>query len=71
MIKVQKVANGWVTKLNNQMIQLIIDENNYLLWGKKVWDVSTLKEKELSMKKLKKGEVRGNSEHLKLLSKIA
>ena len=41
--KAQKVEDGWAVKLSNHMIQLIIEDNNYLLWGKRAWDVSTSK----------------------------
>ena len=68
--KVQKVGYGWAIKLSNQMIQLVIDDQNYLLWGKKAWEISSSKEKEISISKLKKGEARGNSDHLQILSRI-
>ena len=52
------------------MIELILEDRKYLLWGKKIWDVSRSKENELSMNKLKKGELKGNTDHFELLAKI-
>ena len=58
--RVQRMEEGWVVKLSNQMVQLLIDASSYLSWGKRVWEVSASKEKELSVVKLRKGTLKGN-----------
>jgi len=35
--KVQRILDGWVLMLSNDMLQLIIDGSNYIIHHKKVW----------------------------------
>ena len=68
--KVQRILNGFVLKLSNNMVQLILDDRNYVIYLGKAWELSASKEKELNVAKLLRGELKGNKEHLKILGRI-
>jgi hypothetical protein len=53
--KVQRILNGFIVKLSNNMVQLILDDRNYVIHLNKVWELSTSKEKELNVAKLIRG----------------
>ena len=66
----QRVGAGWVLRLSNRMVQFMVEGSNYLIWGRRIWELTLSKEKEISVSKLRRGEGKGNGEHLGLLAKI-
>lgn len=68
--KIQRVSNGFILRLSNRHIQFLLDDSNYLLAGRKMWEVVGSKERELNTGKVMAGTAKGNKEHLRVIRQV-